>query len=159
MSPPESGDAAEFQLSFPDVAGESFQLMWESRECDESLEPLLQSGRVLLFVHADTIKSPGWIVDDATEYAALGLPVEDGVPVPWHPRVAPTQVQLIDLLQSLQTAPLDTGPRRLAVILSAWDIAKGEGLSPRAYLGRHLPLLAVFRPWPQRRLELSDLTA
>lgn len=136
-----AGDASEFQLSFPDVAGESFQLMWESRECDESVASLLRSAGVMLFVHADTIKNPGWIVDDAKEYAALGLPVEEGVPVPWHPRVAPTQVQLVDLLQSLQTQPLDVGPRRLAVILSAWDTAMGEGLSPQDYLCRHLPLL------------------
>lgn len=136
-----AGDAPEFQLSFPDVAGESFQLMWESRECDEAVSNLLRSAGVMLFIHADTIKSPGWIVDDAKEYAALGLPVEAGVPVPWHPRVAPTQVQLVDLLQSLQTQPLDVGPRRLAVILSAWDTAIGEGLSPQAYVGRYLPLL------------------
>ena len=139
-----AGDMPEFLLSFPDVAGESFQMMWESRECDESVASLLRSAGVMLFVHADTIKSPGWIVDDAKEYAALGLPAEEGVPIPWHPRFAPTQVQLIDLLQSLQRHPLDIGPRRLAVILSAWDTAMGEGLSPKDYLGRHLPLLEQY---------------
>ncbi len=136
-----AGDAPQFTLSFPDVAGESFQLMWESRECDATLQNLLQSAGVMLFVHADTIKSPGWIIDDAKEYASLGLPVEEGAPTSWHPRVAPTQVQLVDLLQSLQKKPLDVGPRRLVVILSAWDTAIGEGLSPQAYLERYLPLL------------------
>lgn len=136
-----AGDSPEFQLSFPDIAGESFQRMWESRECDESVANLLRSAGVMLFVHSDAIKSPGWIVDDAKEYAALGIPVEEGAAVPWHPRVAPTQVQLVDLLQSLQAQPLDVGPRRLAVVLSAWDTAIGEGLSPQAYLRRHLPLL------------------
>lgn len=139
-----AGEDPEFQLAFPDVAGESFQAMWESRECDESVEKLLRSTGVMLFVHADTIKSPGWIVEDAKEYAALGLPVEEGVPVPWHPRMSPTQVQLVDLLQSLQAKPFDVGPRRLAIILSAWDTAMEEGISPQMYLSRHLPLLEQY---------------
>jgi hypothetical protein len=134
----------EFQLSFPDLAGESFQQMWETRDCDDAVAASLRSAGVMLFIHADRIKSPGWIVDDLEQYRLLGLPVEPGSPIPWHPRLAPTQVQLVDLLQSLQSAPFDVGPRRVAVILSAWDRASAEGLAPEEYLARHLPLLSQY---------------
>ena len=54
---------------------------------------------------------------------------------------APTQVPLVDLLQHLGQPPLAAGPRRLAVILSAWDKAEGEGLPPEPFLAAKLPLL------------------
>jgi hypothetical protein len=135
---------SEFTLSFPDIAGEAFQEMWESREVDEKVAASLRTSGVILFVNADTIKPPGWIVDDLKQIRALGLEVEEGQPVPWHPRLAPTQVQLVDVIQSLQSPALDVGPRRLSVVLSAWDKAAGEGVSPDEYLNRHLPLLRQY---------------
>jgi hypothetical protein len=48
------------------------------------------------------------------------------------------------MLQLLQRPPFDAGPRRLAVMLSAWDKANGEGLPPLSYLEAKLPLLAQY---------------
>jgi len=104
-----TGTAPEFQLSFPDLAGESFQQMWETRECASEVAASLRSSNVLLFIHADKIKAPGWIIDDAEDAEAAGLPVEAGKPVPWNARLAPTQVKLVDLLQSLRAPPLEGG--------------------------------------------------
>jgi len=115
--------------------------MWEDRDCDSEVGDILRSGGVLLFVHADTICPPTWVVDEVALSEALGLDVPDGEPVPWHPRLAPTQVQLVDLLQLLRMDPLDIGHRRLAVLLSAWDKARDEGLTPEDYLREKLPLL------------------
>lgn len=134
----------EFLLSFPDLAGESFQQMWEARECAPAVAASLRSNGVMMFIHADKIKTPGWIVDDARQVEALGLEVEPGKPVPWSPRFAPTQVQVVDILQSLQVEPLASGPRRLAVILSAWDNAAADGKVPEAYLAEYLPLLQQY---------------
>lgn len=134
--------ASEFQLSFPDLAGESFQQMWEARECAPEVAASLRSANVLLFIHADKIKAPGWIADDAE--ALGGLPGEPGKPVPWNARMAPTQVKLVDLLQSLQAPPLETGTRRVAIVLSAWDKAADAGMSPDEYLTAHLPLLRQY---------------
>lgn len=36
---------------------------------------------------------------------------------------------------------LDVGPRRLAILLSAWDRAEGEKLTPEGLLAAKLPLL------------------
>jgi hypothetical protein len=139
-------DAAEqaVRVTFPDVPGEAYRRMWEERECEGEIIDVLKTSGVLLFVHADTIRPPRWVVDEVALSRQLGLNVHEGEPVPWHPRLAPTQVQLVDLLQLLRAAPLDIGPRRLGVMLSAWDKARGEGLSPSAYLDAKLPLLAQY---------------
>lgn len=128
-------------ITFPDVQGEAYQKMWEDRECDREVADTLVQGNVLIFIHATNINAPNWVVDIATQMRALGLPVEEGVPVPWSPHLAPTQVQAVGLLTLLTEGPLGSGPRRLAVMLSAWDKASGEGLSPPDFLREKLPLL------------------
>lgn len=132
------------RVTFPDVPGEAYRRMWEDRDCEPEIAEILKAGGVLLFVHADTIRSPKWVVDEVALSKAVGLDVPEGDEVPWHPRLAPTQVQLVDLLQLLCAPPLNIGPRRLAIMLSAWDKASGEGLSPQAYLEEKLPLLAQY---------------
>lgn len=140
----QAGIAPEFQLSFPDLAGESFQEMWEWRRCAPEVAACMQSRGVLLFVHADKIKKPGWIIEDIEDAEAMGLPMEPGKPVSWSARLAPTQVKLVDILQSLQSEALDIGPRRVAIVLSAWDKAVGSGKRPEEYLTEHLPLLQQY---------------
>lgn len=129
------------RATFPDVPGEAYRRMWEDRDCEPEIADILRAGGVLLFIHADTIRSPAWVVDEVAMSKALGLEVPDGDTAPWHPRLAPTQVQLVDLLQMLRKPPLDIGNRRLAIMLSAWDKARGDGLTPEKYLHVKLPLL------------------
>lgn len=130
----------QLRLSFPDVAGEAYRQIWEDRECDPEIAEMLCAGGILLFIHADTIKPPVWVADNAT---ALGLEGADGAAEvqEWHPGLAPTQVKMVGLLSLLRQHPLDTGPRRIAVMLSAWDKARVEDLSPAAFLAAKLPLL------------------
>ncbi len=132
---------SSLQVTFPDIAGEEFCQMWEARECDNNVAGFIKEGGVLLFVHADKIIAPQWVVDLTAMSKKLGLDIPDGQPIPWHPRYAPTQVQIVGLLSLLRKAPLDTGPRRVAVMLSAWDKAKDEQLTPDAFLEAKLPLL------------------
>ena len=129
------------RVTFPDVAGEAFRAMWEDRECEPEIADILQTGGVLLFVHADNIRTPNWIVEEVALSKAAGLEGPGGQAEAWNPRHAPTQVQLVDLLQLLRRRPLDVGSRRLAVMLSAWDKARGEELAPDEYLEAKLPLL------------------
>lgn len=132
------------RATFPDVPGEAYRRMWEDRDCDPEIAEILQTGGVLLFIHSDTIRAPKWVVDEVELSKELGLDVPDNDNAPWHPRLAPTQVQLVDLLQMLRMPPLDTGPRRLAILLSAWDKARGEGLTPEMYLKNKLPMLSQY---------------
>lgn len=149
-----------FDLTFPDIAGEAFSQMWEMRECTTAVADALRATGVLLFIHVDKIKPPGWIADDAALAEGLGgAPAEadadaaadapagapgegqaDGT-VKWKPESSPTQVQLVDMLRCLQAPPLDVGPRKLAVVLSAWDKVENDEVSPERFLELHLPLL------------------
>ena len=131
-------------VTFPDVAGEAFQQMWGQRECDETVAGWLKEPGVLLFVHADKVTVPKWVVDEKLLLEDMGIEREDEEMVDWSPSLAPTQVQLTDLLQSMQSDPLDVGPRRLAIILSAWDKAAGRRLMPEEYLAKRMPLFSQF---------------
>jgi hypothetical protein len=132
------------RVTFPDVAGEAYRRMWEERACDPDVAEILHTGGVLFFIHADTIRPPQWVVDETELSKKLGLSVAAGQEVPWHPRLAPTQVQAIGVLQLLREPPLDIGPRRLAIMLSAWDKVADEGLEPEAYLKAKLPMLGQY---------------
>lgn len=129
------------RVTFPDLPGEAFRRMWESRECEAEMEGFLRGRDVLFFIHSDTIQSPKWVVEEVALTNELGLETVEDQAVEWHPALASTQVQLVDLLQLLRRPPLDTGARRVAVMLSAWDKASDEGLEPEAYLKEKLPLL------------------
>ena len=131
-------------VTFPDVPGEAYRDMWENRDCTPEISEILKTGNVLLFIHADTIKAPRWVINEVAQMKGNGLEMEEGKEVAWHPKLAPTQVQLVDLLQLLSTLPLDVGPRKLGIIFSAWDKAKGEGLAPNKYLEDKLPLLSQY---------------
>lgn len=129
------------RVTFPDLPGEAFRRMWEDRECEPEMGEFLRGRDVLFFIHSDTIQSPRWVVEEVSLTKELGLEAVEDQAVPWHPSLAPTQVQLVDLLQLLRRPPLDTGTRRVAVMLSAWDKASDEGLKPDEYLKEKLPLL------------------
>lgn len=138
------GNGIPVRVTFPDVPGEAYRRMWEDRDCDPEITDILNAEGVLLFIHSDSIVAPSWVVDEVALAKKLGFEVPEGKEVPWHPRLAPTQVQVVDLLQLLRQPPLDIGPRRLAIMLSAWDKGRGEGLSPNDYLDNKLPLLGQY---------------
>lgn len=133
-------------ITFPDVAGEVFSKMWEQRECDPEIAEMLRQGNVVMFIKANRITAPLWILDVTQQAGALG---EEGAdeneePIPWSPALAPTQVQLVSLLSLLAELQLTTGRRKLCVMLSAWDKAKDEQLPPSDFLAAKLPLLSQF---------------
>jgi hypothetical protein len=130
------------RLTFPDMSGEVFRRIWEERYCDVGLSDILKVGSgILLFIHADTIRAPEWAIEFRTMFQSLNLPIPATQEIPWHPRLAPTQAQLVDLLQLFRAPPIGARPQRLAIMLSAWDKAVAEGLSPEAFVRDRLPLL------------------
>ena len=129
------------RLDFPDVAGEAYTRMCEDRACEPDLAGHLSAGAVMLFVHGDRIVFPNWLVEESALTDGLGLRKQPDPTVAWTPSSAPTQVQVVDLLQMLAQGPLAVGQRRLAIMLSAWDKARGERKTPRSYLRVKLPLL------------------
>lgn len=144
----------EVALTFPDVSGESFQGMWERRECDTALADMLKEATsILFFVHADRIKEPVWKSDvndlvaqvkkrEGEQEATGGAsPNESQQARAWEPTDAPTQVQVVELLQFLIDNSFGSHLKRLAIVLSAWDMAKAEQVSPIMFLKRAMPLV------------------
>lgn len=128
---------AEFDLSIPDLAGERFAQQWLDRQLPrEYVKQLQQSFGMLLFVHCRQI------------YRASMLPLQEPTSGPhvmkeWDAAYAPTQVRLVDLLQSAQLMLERSRVLRVAMIISAWDEV-AERTTPRSWLARRLPFLDQF---------------
>ncbi len=63
--------------------------------------------------------------------------------IEWQPKFVPEQAQLVDLLQCLQKAPFAQKTRRLAVIVSAWDVVSNRATA-NDWLLHEMPFLAQF---------------
>lgn len=145
-------DGKEIKIVLPDLSGESFFLQWSKRQLTASYDKLMQqAGGGILFLSSDRITKPHRI--DTVNALAVELGGEDDaaparmeVPpnnVPWNIEEAPTQVQLVELLQVIASREYFQPPFRLAVVLSAFDIV-GEGITPKEFITSQLPLLDQF---------------
>lgn len=79
---------------------------------------------------------------DDPEAVAEGQQAVSGPPAeaPFDPAKTPLQVRLVDLLQSLRLEPFYKRPFRIAVIVSAWDLAKEA--TADEWLATKMPLLS-----------------
>jgi hypothetical protein len=152
--------STEFSLEFRDIAGESLRTAFATRYCDpEFVELVKHADGVLLFVSADRKMDDATILDvRAATGDDEGLDDEDDddddreddaasegespPDQPFDPDKVPLQVRLVDLLQSLRLKPFDKEPFRVAVIISAWDLANAT--SADGWLADKMPLLDQF---------------
>jgi hypothetical protein len=150
-------------VSFPDVDGEAFERQWTDREWPQSHEQIYsRSQSALLFIHPKKVKESRLIRDAGPLIAIIKAsqpdepikaipaeppaspasepPVEQTVPA--SPAFAPTQVQLVELLQFMQRAKVDFSGFRLGIIVSAWDkVMKLVNVTPEKWLEDSLPML------------------
>lgn len=140
----------QIELVLPDFSGEAFRRQWETRQIDQRLGMFEREAKgVLLFVHPKNIKESDLIAANETvrerrkgsgdQTRVLQVDSLDEVSK-WDYEHAPTQVQLVELLQFLFYLQEDSSGLRIAVIVSAWDLIK-ERLTPSAWLERRIPLL------------------
>jgi hypothetical protein len=146
--------ATDVRLSFVDIAGETVERIFATREVDERVEPLIrEASGVLLFVSALRPQDDDSIVDLYLEFPdeAPPEPTDElaeagsnasasGESVAFKVEMTPHQVQLADLLDAFCDNPLSMRPARIAVIVSAWDRAHGAS-TPESWLEDHMPLL------------------
>lgn len=138
-------ESSSVTLNVPDMSGETWSALWATRSCSEDVAQwAMNSSGIMLFLHSDKIRPTIDIASNNAMILAMGEQPEDGEFVSWSPDSTPTQVILVDLLQSLALPPLGDKARRLVVIISAWDKAEGTGQTPEEYLRYHLPLLHQF---------------
>lgn len=144
---------------FPDMSGESFRDYWERREWSLTYDAIVEKANsVLLFVHPEKIVEPLRIatVNALAGSIPIGAPTAAATSSPrrWDPKQAPTQVQLVELLQLLQLRKPGQA-WAVSVIVSAWDIVEELGLTPETWFARRLPLLDQFLRANSRVLRVS----
>jgi hypothetical protein len=133
-------------IEVPDIAGGAVRSLWEERRWTNGLDDLAKAATgVMLFARSDDIVPPRRVqrvIDTEAIPQTRVAPSDDGegdIP-PFDPGEAPTQVKLVDVIQSV-VAIRETSPLRLAIILSAWDLVDGEGVGPLDLVRLRLPLL------------------
>lgn len=153
---------------FPDIAGERFSDQVEVRRGRRTfVENAERCDSILLFINANAKQDylsinelneqlpPDHEVEDprGTETAGGTAAVADDGrqgdigPVPeFEPKRIPAQVKIVQLLCDFLRAPFDVRPRRLAVILSAWDVVETNtpGMRPEGWIAGNMSLLDQF---------------
>lgn len=146
--------SAANDVIFPDVHGELFNQQYAQREWTPSFDNRVQSAHgILLFVHPSKVREPVTIREEQELVAVIGgngnttlpasvQPTADGTDeAEWSPELAPTQVELVELLQFVLDRRGPGCPVNLAVMVSAWDLAKPASGDPAAWIRERLPLL------------------
>lgn len=145
MSLQDKRTSAGIKISIPDLSGESFRLQWSTRKAPATyLSFARESTGAFLFIHPSEVKRTHAIKSsDETDQ----MKVEDERRIPpsknWSAEQSSTQVQLVDIVQSLLRMREIATPMRMAVVISAWDVIKVR-ISPLGWVDSRLPLLSQF---------------
>lgn len=141
----EAASGQKAVLHFPDLSGESFERQLSARLCTtDYVEGFEGPGGILLFVTADRASDGMGILDVAPLVPGEEVVEQIEEHREWTPEMVSMQVNLVDLLQFLQHLPFRRRVRRIAVVVSAWDVIKTPSLEPVHWLERELPLLHQF---------------
>lgn len=152
---------AEAELSIPDLSGEAFrQLAARGRCLTGVFASMLEADGLVLFTNANRGVDDRLIFDAASQYAALDEAFEaelttagiETVPVnspsdddgaPFNPEDMPEEVLLVEVLQMFNRRPARPRQRRIAVVVSAWDVVNA-GETPHQWLRRARPMIWQF---------------
>lgn len=153
---------------FPDIAGERFSDQAEVRRGRRTfIGNTERCDSILLFINANAEQDYLSIIElkdqmppepeepnvAQAEQVTASAPIDDGKQPPepqrvpeFEPKKVPVQVKIVQLLSDFLRAPFDVRPRRLAVILSAWDVVETHtpAMSPERWLSGNMSLLDQF---------------
>lgn len=138
---------------FPDLAGETFDRQVEERRCrPEFIENFDSENGILFFINADVREDDLSItelnarmpIDIADVDPAIGNDTTSGLLREWEPKFLPAQVKIVQLLSDLTRPPFTPRKRRLAILISAWDLTRSMALVPSEWLSVHMPLVEQF---------------
>ena len=132
-----TNDVDDLEVEFPDLSGETFQNIYESREMSFELrDKISNADAILYFINVEDIHSLEFISEISPEFRQEGIKLKERKPC----EDDPTQVQIIDLLQMV----LEIRKRRtnLGIIFSAWDLVnQSEQNDVRIFLENHMNML------------------
>lgn len=144
----------EIHLTFPDISGETFKQQWASRQLTESYQNCIKAADGgILFIHSKSLAKPlrisqiaglANLLDDEEEESAAEAKTPNPPTTPWDIEKAPTQVQIVELLQFLAANKHFRAPFKLAIVVSAWDEVVASKISPSVWVQQELPLLTQY---------------
>lgn len=133
-------------LTIPDLSGETYRRQWVEREWSEEFDEIVREcSGLLVFVHpsqkmdAQEITPTMRLMPAAVRQEIAEDATETEL---WEPEKAAGVVQLVDVLQFIAKAAIR--PVRMAIVVSAWDLVEGLGVSPDKYVSDRLQLLDQF---------------
>ncbi len=143
----DKASGAEAELSLPDLSGEAFREPVSTGRCRKSLcDAFAAVDGILLFTNADRGNDDLMILEVSDLIGSLddeNTRRQETTSLPFNPDEMPEEVKLVELLQLMNRRPLSARHRRLALIISAWDVVE-HGLSPQEWLVRNRPMMAQF---------------
>jgi len=129
-------------LDFPDLSGESFERQITTRKANRAyVEGYDHEGGIMLFLNANRALDGLTILELNAVSGQTPESNKELKPIEWTPKFIPEQVQLVELLQFTRRPPFTRRTRRIAVVISAWDVLGHTKLTPKLWLSRELPLL------------------
>lgn len=109
-------------LTVPDMRGEAFEQPATTGKCNEEiLDALNVSGGLLLFTNADR-EDDKLLLSDFADIFGDGDCGENVQPKQFEPSKMPEEVKIVEFLQMANRRPRKPIRRKLALVVSAWDV-------------------------------------
>lgn len=144
-------DKRPLVLDVPDLSGETFEDMVVGRQLDSAVDSLLTSATaLLLFAHPDHLR-PRVTIAQARKMGATEATGETARTPAMDRLKLPAELHMVDLLQAARLRCRDVGAPhvlRVALVLSAWDLLRSEGLAPAEWLRIRMPMLHAYLAGP-----------
>ncbi len=135
--------SGSFALSVNDLSGEAFRQSFATRTCSQGfVDGLNGSGGILLFVNANSPHQGVSILDAGHEL--VGDTTGPTEVTEWTHDDVSEQAKLVDLLRCMGQAPFSGKLRKIAVIISAWDVVDAAIVTPEIWLKEEMPFLWQF---------------
>jgi hypothetical protein len=150
----------QYELSFPDLSGETFELLWSDRQIPAThAEMFTNADGGIIMINPDHLITETLISETDKSVANLdqAVPMQNKanheLAQEWDGKTTPTQVKIVDILQSIISIK-SAKPLSIAIIISAWDrvmkIDKTKIL-PHEWIQLNMPLLKQYIDGNQHR--------
>lgn len=135
-----NGNGEKFTLHIPDLSGEEFELQLNRKKIKLStFDNINKSNGIIMFLSADKKDSDIYFHElngEKNQTRELKLN--------WDYHSIPTQVKIVELMQTLLSQPFSNEIYKVAIVISAWDIATPRNIKPEKWIEVEYPLLHQF---------------
>ncbi|WP_288443588.1 hypothetical protein [uncultured Serratia sp.] len=132
----------QFTLLIPDLSGEEFELQLSRKKVKtKTFEMINEATGIVLFLSADKKDGDVYFHQVGKSKKIRKGNVEN---ISWDYHLIPTQVKIVELLQTLMSFPFVKESYRISFIISAWDVVMEREITPDTWIKEEYPLLQQF---------------